>query len=145
MAAPKSTDADIAKWHKIISDGEVSGLSAKEYCEKKDINPKTYSAWKKRLSSLGKELPKSLAPGAESKKPLRKPYAAKQKHAKEPASQPAKVAPIAPHFGKTPETTVDVAAFTLSVTLPNGLGVEVKCATEVEFDAALVMLSKMKV
>lgn len=144
MAAPKSTDADIAKWHKIISDGEVSGLSAKEYCEKTKINPKTYSAWKKRLTGLGKELPESRAPGV-AKKPARKSSAAKQKPAKTPASQPAKVASIAPHFGKKPETKVDVAAFTLSVTLPNGLGVEVKCATEEEFDAALIKLSSMKV
>lgn len=142
MAAPRSTDADIAKWHKIISEGEVSGLSAKEFCVKRSINPKTYSAWKKRLVELGRDLPESRAPGAAIKKPTRKSVSATSKSA--PLRQPAKVASIAPHFGKKPEPKVDFAAFTLNVTLPNGLGVEVKCASEKDFDAALKRLSNIE-
>ena len=137
MAAPKSTAADIEKWHKIIADGEASEMSAKEYCEKHDINTKTYSAWKKRLTQMGKELPEAKTPAAPRKSmaPRSKSNAAKK---------PSKVSSITPHFGKKTEPKVDLANYVISATLPNGVGIEVKCASDKEFDKALEKLSLLK-
>ncbi len=137
MAAPKSTAADIEKWHKIISDGEASEMSAKEYCEKHDINTKTYSAWKKRLKEMGKELPESKTPSAP-----KKGRAARSKSSA--AKKPSKVSSITPHFGKKTEPKVDLANYVISATLPNGVGLEVKCASDKEFDKALEKLSHLK-
>lgn len=136
MAAPKSSTADIEKWFKIISDGERSQMSAKEYCEKHKINTKTYSAWKKRLKDMGKNLPEPKTPGASSR--------SKATRQKSSAKKPSKVSSIVPHFGKETATTVDMANYVISATLPNGVGLEVKCASEKEFDNALKKLSHLK-
>lgn len=137
MAAPKSSAADIEKWHKIISEGESSEMSAKEYCEKHAINTKTYSAWKKRLLDMGRDLPESKTPPA--------PRKGRDNRSKSStAKKPAKVSSITPHFGKKSEPKVDLANFVISATLPNGVGLEVKCASEKEFDKALEKLSDLK-
>lgn len=137
MAAPKSSTADIEKWHKIISDGESAEMSAKEYCEKHDINTKTYSAWKKRLKDMGRELPEPKTPLAPRKS---RGTSSKSSTAK----KPSKVSSITPHFGKKTEPKVDLANYVISATLPNGLGLEVKCASEKEFDKALEKLVQLK-
>lgn len=137
MAAPKSSTADIEKWHKIIAEGESSEMSAKEYCEKHDINTKTYSAWKKRLKDMGRDLPESKTPPAPRKGGANRSKSSTTK-------KPAKVSSITPHFGKKSEPKVDMTNYVISATLPNGVGLEVKCASDKEFDKALEKLSHLK-
>ncbi len=137
MAAPKSSDADIQKWRDIISAGELSGASAKDYCAQHNINTKTYSSWKKRLKGLGMNIP---APAATATRPV---AVAKPKSLADPKPSP-KVSSIVPNFGKKPDSKVDVANLVIFATLPNGVSLEVKCATDVEFDKALQKLSQLK-
>lgn len=144
MAAPQSTEEEINKWLKIVTEGEKSGFSAKEYCAKtkikgKDgnqapINTKTYSAWKKRLRDLGHDIPESVAAKSTAKKAPAKKAPAKKPSAK---SKP-KVTTVPPFVGKAQvEAIGDVDTLTIFATLPNGLGLQIKCPTEKDYDKAL--------
>lgn len=141
MAAPQSTEEDIKKWLKIISDGEKSGKSAKEYCNAKDINPKTYSAWKKRLREMGHKLPESGAAKSAAKKSPAKKAAPKKAVGKSASKVPA----VPPNFGNQPvETTVEVETLTIFATLPNGIGMQIKCPTKEDLDTAFdTLLQKL--
>ncbi len=49
--APVVRSAD--EWSGIMADFELSGLSQREYCEFRELSPKTFSNWRCRLRSGG--------------------------------------------------------------------------------------------